>query len=543
MTNPHEHLYTDLAVGHALYDHVGRADVLLIDADNGSPGRHDGPPSGGPFAVFLHQKARGRLVAFDLDAKEHGAEAVLQDVRRLTELLATAGIGHMVAESGPTGGHHILIPVGAPYLSSRTMRSLGDRLSRSGIAPTLDHSPLMNPSTGAIRVPGAPHRLGGRSTLLTHRGAAFDLIDRPCDPKLIEVFVECVATPATPRQLVTAARGPRLRPYIETPDTDTSAALFQRARVIHALGGTYADFIADARGLRGVRMQARVSRSEKYLAQEWANARRAPRLPGATLPAADETGRLMAWQMILATGRHSLSASAARVGEALARRALSSHRRAMFGASVRDVAEWAGVGRQTASDGLQELIGARLLESDESLTGGGANRYRVCIPPDTEPLAYVNQLPRWIGADDLDPSLDVWSHDGGAGEHGRLTYRALMRTTDGASPVTSARLAAELQLSPDATRARLRTLAKAGLARNGGSAQGWLLERRDMAQAAAALGVAGTGRERRLAHLSERADDAVRRTKSRLQHAIPGQIDPSGDPLQSSDGKEVVGRG
>lgn len=534
--------HPDLPVGHRLHRHVGRTDVLLIDADNGSPGRHDGPPSEGPFAVFLHQKARGRLVAFDLDAKKHGAEMVLQDVLRLTKLLDQAGIGHMVAESGPVGGHHILIPVGTPYLSSRTMRALGDRLSRSGIAPTLDNSPLMNPSTGAIRVPGAPHRLGGHSTLLTNRDAAFDLIDRPCDPRLIEVLVGCIATPKTPRQLANKTRAPRLQPYIETADTDTSAALFHRARVVHARGGTYADFVADAKGLQGVRMQTRVRRGEKYLQQEWANAQRAPRLRGTASPAADETGQLVAWQMVLATGHHSLSASAARVGEALARQALGSHRRAMFGASVRDVAEWAGVGRQTASDGLHELDGAGLLEPGEARTGGGANRYRLCIPPDTDGHIYIGVLPDWIGGTDLDPSLDVWSHSG-AGEQGRLTYRSLMRITDGVIPVTTARLAAELQLSVDATRARLRTLAKAGLARNGGSAQGWLLERRDMAEAAGALGVAGTGRERQLVHLSERADDAMRRTIRRLQDTIPGQIDPAGDSLQLSDAREVVGRG
>jgi hypothetical protein len=115
-----------------------------------------------PWAVLLADDAGDfRLLCFDLDAG-HGSD-VEADAARLQELLTRVGIDHVVCVSGPTGGRHVWLGLAEPASAAQVAT-----LARSASMrfDSLDIAPLCNPATGCVRPPGAPHRLGGRSTVV-----------------------------------------------------------------------------------------------------------------------------------------------------------------------------------------------------------------------------------------------------------------------------------------------------------------------------------------------------------------------------------------
>ncbi len=125
----------------------------------------DGAEPTRPWAVYLAgTDRRFRLLGFDLDAKTDGAAAAAaRDADVIAGLLTDAGIAHVVCESGPSRGRHVWVAL-AESVDGETIGTLA-RLTRH-LCPTLDTSPLSNPDTGCVRPPGAPHRDGGRSTVL-----------------------------------------------------------------------------------------------------------------------------------------------------------------------------------------------------------------------------------------------------------------------------------------------------------------------------------------------------------------------------------------
>lgn len=115
-----------------------------------------------PWALNLAD-ANGnyRLIGFDLDAKTHSAA---EDADGLSAMLTRHGIEHVVCRSGPTDGRHIWIALSAP-IDGRTISDLA-YVARH-VFPSLDIAPLTNPQTGCLRPPGAPHRSGGASSVLS----------------------------------------------------------------------------------------------------------------------------------------------------------------------------------------------------------------------------------------------------------------------------------------------------------------------------------------------------------------------------------------
>jgi len=114
-----------------------------------------------PWAVYLtDQTGSFRLLAFDFDAAKGDPAA---DAAVLCGWLEAAGLPHLLTRSGPSGGRHVwlalaeAVPAGVVDILARLVRS---RL------PSLDIAPLSNPVTGCVRLPGAPHRAGGSSTVL-----------------------------------------------------------------------------------------------------------------------------------------------------------------------------------------------------------------------------------------------------------------------------------------------------------------------------------------------------------------------------------------
>lgn len=143
-----------------------------------------------PWAVYLAgADRRFRLLGFDLDAKTDGAAAAAaRDADVIAGLLTDAGIAHVVCESGPSHGRHVWVAL-AESVDGETIGTLA-RLTRH-LCPTLDTSPLSNPDTGCVRPPGAPHRDGGRSTVL--RGELHALTAPTTTAAQVRAVVEALA--------------------------------------------------------------------------------------------------------------------------------------------------------------------------------------------------------------------------------------------------------------------------------------------------------------------------------------------------------------
>lgn len=141
------------AYGQALNEYTGRRRVAGAEPDR-------------PWAVHLAgADGRFRLLCFDLDAKSAGAaRAAERDAELLTALMRDVGLPAVVCQSGPTGGRHVWTAL-ADSADAGVVAALA-RLARH-VCPTLDLAPLSNPATGCARPPGAPHRAGGRSVVLS----------------------------------------------------------------------------------------------------------------------------------------------------------------------------------------------------------------------------------------------------------------------------------------------------------------------------------------------------------------------------------------
>jgi len=120
-----------------------------------------------PWAVYLtDQTGAFRLLAFDFDAAKGDSAA---DAATFCGWLEQAGLTHVLACSGPSGGRHVwlaladAVPAGVVDILARLVRAQ---------LPSLDIAPLSNPVTGCVRPPGAPHRAGGSSTVLAGDPAA-----------------------------------------------------------------------------------------------------------------------------------------------------------------------------------------------------------------------------------------------------------------------------------------------------------------------------------------------------------------------------------
>lgn len=125
--------------------------------------RINGAPPATPWAVHLADAEGGfRLLCADLDAKT-SPDAATRDAHRLSGLLTELGVPHLVCASGPSGGRHVWIAL-RESVDAELVGALA-RLLKAWL-PTLDLAPLVNPVSGCVRPPGAPHRLGGASRVI-----------------------------------------------------------------------------------------------------------------------------------------------------------------------------------------------------------------------------------------------------------------------------------------------------------------------------------------------------------------------------------------
>lgn len=181
-----------------------------------------------PWALYLAgSDHRYRLLAFDLDAKTPDtATAAARDAQTLTGLLEDAGLPPVVCASGPSGGRHVWTAV-SDSVDADTVAKLA-RLARH-LCPTLDLAPLTNPATGCVRPPGAPHRAGGTSTVIS--GDLDALLNPTGTASSVRGLVEHMATligAAEPAGSLEAHRPLPLddhgHPYLPGPQRDLPAA-------------------------------------------------------------------------------------------------------------------------------------------------------------------------------------------------------------------------------------------------------------------------------------------------------------------------------
>lgn len=136
-----------------------------------------------PAAVPLYLRGRTQVLALDFDTKRHGQQSVDTDFTRALTWITECG-GVAVTDRSASGGRHILVPLGAGTSATAEeitplMRLLQARL------PSLDKTPMTNPKTGCITVPGSPCRQAGYRALDGDLAAAVEAFTTRSDPALL----------------------------------------------------------------------------------------------------------------------------------------------------------------------------------------------------------------------------------------------------------------------------------------------------------------------------------------------------------------------
>jgi hypothetical protein len=136
-----------------------------------------------PAAVPLYHRGRTCVLALDFDTKRHSPAVVEQDFTAALEWITDAG-GVAVTDRSSSGGRHILVPLAIGTSASLAEMNQLMRLLESRL-PSLDKTPMTNPATGCITVPGSPCREGGYRVLDGPLAAAVDALTTRSDPGLL----------------------------------------------------------------------------------------------------------------------------------------------------------------------------------------------------------------------------------------------------------------------------------------------------------------------------------------------------------------------
>jgi len=403
----------------AVADDSGRPQNLYPDLAS-----IDGPAPRLPWAVPLTDEHRQfHLVAFDLDLG-HGDGDVIRDTRQLTGWLNQLRIEHTVAQSGPSGGRHVWLSLHEPA-TAELVSNLADHAAAA--LPTLDLSALKNAAWGSMRPPGAPHRSGGHSVVLS--GPAEPLRPAVTAEQLARLtFI--IATAADARQprpeplpaggpLPVDADGHRYLPgprrqlpagsarALDAAPTDASAAAFTvllgAARARWHLSDILS--VLDRPGLEHLRSErtdsGRVQRSprerQRLLARQWDKTIAAVlRTPDTVIATDDPTfpGRAAAINAHVhavqtradaAPGRWTTRTGPAtrRVLDALCLLVVTAVT-ASVEADIRRVAELTGLGRETVRVRLHQLVSDGWITLTEPATGRRGHTWtltKIPLPP------------------------------------------------------------------------------------------------------------------------------------------------------------------
>ena len=138
-----------------------------VAAENAYPHRANiaGTDPGLPFVVHLaDDDGAFHLIAFDFDAHHSPSVAARNDAFALVALMERlGGLDPLICESGPSGGMHVWLAT-KTAVPAPVVAALARAAARN--YTTLGIEPLVNPTTGGVRPPGAPHRHGGHSAVV-----------------------------------------------------------------------------------------------------------------------------------------------------------------------------------------------------------------------------------------------------------------------------------------------------------------------------------------------------------------------------------------
>jgi DNA-binding transcriptional ArsR family regulator len=523
-----------------------------------------------PYAVYLADpEGCYRLLCFDLDS---GRGDVEDGCQRLRELLDAVGVAYVVATSGPGGGRHIWSswPEG---LTAEKVHDLATVLAREISA--LDIGCLRNPKTGCVRPIGAPHRHGGKSELLPEwpTGDAIALLRRGNPPQRFGALMDALTadTPAKQRTVEDGRHGdmrdgrrrhllieeneqPRLAGTRRELSSETRELLYAPipagadahpitwrcllrlvfarysaddvAKLLHDPAVRGLEHLRSSRDLGGNRRSPRSPEMmSAILARQWSKAvdtavgmfRGVPGDPDDGL--VELISGVQAMADSVTPGRWAGQAGPADrlVLDAICVLVLD-HGRAQVGASVRRVAELAGIGTATASRALGRLSqpdsdGYTWLIQITAASGRDAAVWQLAEPSDCN-AASIRMRALCAGGTQGNPPpkvspaalrallehnrSDVWTpRGGGLGHHAARTHAAILQGVLGVEEL-SRRTGYTVRI----VRAHLNRLQKAGLVdlSNGDMRT----TNHSLAYVAADLGVDSVGLARRLRHQTER---------------------------------------
>jgi hypothetical protein len=513
-----------------------------------------------PWAVYLTDQTGGfRLLAFDFDAAKGDPAA---DAATLCGWLEHAGLPHLLTRSGPTRGRHVWLAL-AEAVDAGTVDTLA-RLVRARL-PSLDIAPLSNPVTGCVRPPGAPHRDGGSSTVLTGDLSALTVptVAAADVTRLVEVLADGqrpdpvapldpaaalltdragrLYLPGVRRQLpVSSAQALQVDAAAVDANTVDASPVLRRV-LVGAVAARWrcadiAVLVARSPGLEHVRSQgqgpgvARRVRSpgegRAVLARQWDRAVRwvatHPRASNLEDPTFEPRAAALA-ALVEATQTRADAAAGRwagpggpadrRVLDALCVLSLQAMS-AVVEADIRRLGLVCGIGRETARTALLRLARDGWVTRHAPADGpraaswilNGALSTAIDVPGRSQadprpPGAGTAERNRWLTL--LRTRLGAAAHDAftPAGGLGHATGQ-LYATLTG-QPVSTSRLAHQLGTSLGDTGIRLGALRAARLARR--TSKGWSVVRADRRDAAALrLGVAGRLADRARRYALER---------------------------------------
>lgn len=177
-----------------------------------------------PAAALLYLRGRTQLLALDFDTKRHSQHTVDTDFTRALTWITECG-GVAISDRSTSGGRHLLIPLAAG--TTATVEELGPllRLLEARL-PSLDKTPMTNPKTGCITVPGSPCREGGHRILDGPLDTAVETLTHRSHPALLPRLYVLLGALTIP----TGARP--TRPL--TPDSDALAGTGDDTRLAPA---------------------------------------------------------------------------------------------------------------------------------------------------------------------------------------------------------------------------------------------------------------------------------------------------------------------
>lgn len=140
-----------------------------------------------PAAVLIYGSAGTcRTLCLDFDVSKGGLDAVLSDVKAMTQWLYEHDV-KWIQDYSPNGGRHVYVPLETPMPFNES-RELVQALAQRH--KSIDPTPHQNIRHGCIRVPGSTHKTGGHQKLEMSPQMAASIFARPAGSVQVQKLLE-----------------------------------------------------------------------------------------------------------------------------------------------------------------------------------------------------------------------------------------------------------------------------------------------------------------------------------------------------------------